>query len=157
MKKNPLTRAFRVDKFTIAALEATFRYYYDEELAIKNIPTLRMLTMSIDELEDNAYKLKDCIEKKISNLEFRISIEDEFSEVGGGSLPTEKLPTKCLVLDLLNMSVASFERRLRRFETPVIGRIFKDRLYLDLRTIRLDDFNIITGAIDYALKANKGE
>ncbi|MDY0234663.1 MAG: L-seryl-tRNA(Sec) selenium transferase [Gudongella sp.] len=157
MKKNPLTRAFRVDKFTIAALEATFRYYYDEELAIKNIPTLRMLTMSIDELEDNAYKLKDCIEKKISNLEFRISIEDEFSEVGGGSLPTEKLPTKCVVLDLLNMSVASFERRLRRFETPVIGRIFKDRLYLDLRTIRLDDFNIITGAIDYALKANKGE
>ena len=63
MKKNPLTRAFRVDKFTIAALEATFKYYYDEELAIKNIPTLRMLTISIEELEDKAIKLKACIEK----------------------------------------------------------------------------------------------
>ncbi|HZK00141.1 MAG TPA: L-seryl-tRNA(Sec) selenium transferase, partial [Tissierellaceae bacterium] len=157
MKINPLTRAFRVDKFTIAALEATFRYYYDEELAIKNIPTLQMLTMSIEELQDKAIKLKACIEKNVSTVDFKISIEDEFSEVGGGSLPMEKLATKCLVLDPLNMSVASFERNLRAYETPVIGRVYKDRLYLDLRTIRLDDFSIITAAIEYVLRLNKGE
>ncbi len=157
MKINPLTRAFRVDKFTIAALEATFRYYYDEELAIKNIPTLQMLTMSIEELQDKAIKLKACIEKNISTLDFKISVEDEFSEVGGGSLPMEKLATKCLVLDPLNMSVASFERNLRTYKTPVIGRVYKDRLYLDLRTIRLDDFSIITAAIEYVLARNKGE
>ena len=157
MKTNPLTRAFRVDKFTIAALEATFRYYYDEELAIKNIPTLQMLTMSIEELQDKAIKLKACIEKNVSTLDFKISVEDEFSEVGGGSLPMEKLATKCLVLDPLNMSVASFERNLRTYETPVIGRVYKDRLYLDLRTIRLDDFSIITAAIEYVLARNKGE
>ena len=157
MKINPLTRAFRVDKFTIAALEATFRYYYDEELAIKNIPTLQMLTMSIEELQDKAIKLKACIEKNVSTLDFKISVEDEFSEVGGGSLPMEKLATKCLVLDPLNMSVASFERNLRTYKTPVIGRVYKDRLYLDLRTIRLDDFSIITAAIEYVLARNKGE
>lgn len=155
MKKNPLTRAFRVDKFTIAALEATFRYYYDEDLAIKNIPTLRMLTMSIEELEKKAIKLKDFIEKDISTSKFKMSVEDEFSEVGGGSLPMEKLPTKCVVLDILNISVASFERNLRKYETPLIARVYKDRLYLDLRTIRYEDFSIITGAIEYALRTNR--
>lgn len=157
MKNNPLTRALRVDKFTIAALEATLRYYYDERLAIKNIPTLRMLTISVEELQDKAVKLKACIEKNISSSDFKITIEDEFSEVGGGSLPMEKLATKCLVLDPLNMSVASLERNLRSYATPVIGRIYKDRLYLDLRTLRLDDFSIITAAIEYVLTLNKGE
>ena len=108
-------------------------------------------------MQDKAIKLKACIEKNVSTLDFKISVEDEFSEVGGGSLPMEKLATKCLVLDPLNMSVASFERNLRTYKTPVIGRVYKDRLYLDLRTIRLDDFSIITAAIEYVLARNKGE
>lgn len=157
MKKNPLTRAFRVDKFTIAALEATFKFYNDEDLAIKNIPTLRMLTVKLEDLKKRAVKLKALIERDLPTSKIKITIEDEFSEVGGGSLPMEKLPTKCLVLELLDTSVASFERSLRKYETPIIARVYKDRVYLDLRTIRNEDFSIIKGGIDYALSLNKGE
>ncbi|MSU02886.1 L-seryl-tRNA(Sec) selenium transferase [Tissierella pigra] len=156
MKKNPLTRAFRVDKFTISTLEATLRYYLEESVAIKEIPTLAMLTQSLKEIGSKALELKSKIEEKVSNDLFKIDIEDNFSEVGGGSLPLEKLPTKCLVLTLDNLSTQEFENNLRKFHIPIITRLYKDRVYIDLRTIREEEFHIVVEGISFAFNKVKG-
>lgn len=156
MKKNPLTRAFRVDKFTISALEATLRFYLDEGVAIKEIPTLRMLTISIDELNNKALELKSIIDEKIKDDSFKTEIQDNFSEVGGGSLPLEKLPTKCVVISLENYSTQEFENNLRKFQIPIITRLYKDKVYLDLRTIKQEEFSIVAEGLQYAMNKVKG-
>lgn len=152
MKKNPLTRAFRVDKFTISALEATLRYYLDEKTAIEEVPTMQMLTQSLEEIERKAKELYS----KMKFQGVKIDIEDDYSEVGGGSLPLEKLPTKCIVLTLENISTQVFENNLRKFHIPIITRLYKDRVYLDLRTIKEEEFDIITEGIQFALNKVKG-
>jgi L-seryl-tRNA(Ser) seleniumtransferase len=85
-----------------------------------------------------------------------INIEDNFSEVGGGSLPLEKLPTKCIVLTLNNFSTQEFENNLRKFHIPIITRLYKDRVYLDLRTIKEEEFDVIVEGISFALNKVKG-
>lgn len=151
MKKNPLTRAFRVDKFTISALEATFRYYFDEDNAIKQIPTLRMLTYPISMLQEKANKLMVKLLESELDKKIKITIEDGYSEVGGGSLPMEKLPTKCIVFDLGKRSAAKFEELLRTGRIPVIVRVFKDKIYFDLRTIADSEMDIVTESVIEAL------
>lgn len=157
MKKNPLTRAFRVDKFTISALEATLRYYLDSGVADKEIPTLAMLTVSLDELERKANELKDKIEEIGLNEFIKLDIEDSYSEVGGGSLPLEKLATKVIVLTLDDFSTQNFENHLRKFHIPIITRVYKDRIYIDLRTIKYEEFNIIVEGLSFALNRVKGD
>ncbi|WP_406242281.1 L-seryl-tRNA(Sec) selenium transferase [Tissierella carlieri] len=156
MKKNPFTRAFRVDKFTISALEATLRYYLDEGTAVKEIPTLAMLVMCLEEIEKKAIELKSRMDEKSFDDSLDINIEDNFSEVGGGSLPLEKLPTKCIVLTLNNFSTQEFENNLRKFHIPIITRLYKDRVYLDLRTIKEEEFDVIVEGISFALNKVKG-
>lgn len=156
MKKNPLTRAFRVDKFTISALEATLRYYFDEERAINEIPTLKMLTMSMEEIEKKTKVLQERILEKIEDPGMTIHIENSYSEVGGGSLPLEKLPTKCIVVTLEKMSTQAFENNLRRFHIPIITRLYKDKIYFDLRTISNEEFDIIVEGLLYAFEKTKG-
>lgn len=151
MKKNPLTRAFRVDKFTIAALEGTLKYYLDEETAVTEIPTLNMLTISIDELNAKATKLKDLIESNFTEDLLQVEIVDDYSEVGGGSLPLEKLPTKCIAITVKKCNTQRFENRLREFKTPIISRLYKDRVYMDLRTIKEEEIATITEGIEFAL------
>ena len=151
-KKNPLTRAFRVDKFTLAALEGTLKYYLDEEKAVRDIPTLRMLTTPIEEISKKAEILKSLIFKNISSNYLDVYVEESYSEVGGGSLPMEKLPTKCIVLNIKNRTLNDFEKRLRSYDVPVIARLNKERVYLDLRTINEEEFGLILDAIRYALE-----
>lgn len=155
MKKNPFTRAFRVDKFTISALEATLRYYSDKGVAEKEIPTLKMLTTPMERLEEKAIKLEKMIDDKIGKGKLKIEIKDDYSEVGGGSLPLEKLPTKCLVFSL-EESTQKFERFLRKFKTPIISRLYREQLYLDVRTIREDEFSIVVDGIVFAINNLKG-
>ena len=157
MKQNPLTRAFRVDKFTISALEATLRYYFDSGVADKEIPTLSMLTISLEKLEEKAINLKKRMEEKELNKYMTISLEDSYSEVGGGSLPLEKLPSKCIVITLDKLSTNEFEKNLRKFHIPIITRVYKDKIYIDLRTIKEDEFDIIVEGLDFALNRVKGE
>lgn len=152
MKKNPLTRALRVDKFTISALEATFRYYLDEATALSNVPTLSMIVKSIDEIEKQVLRVIDILKPKINSEEIIFDIVDDFSEVGGGSLPLEKINTKCLAIELLRGNIVDFERNLRNYEIPVISRIFKDRVLFDFRTIREDEEEIVIEAILNACK-----
>ena len=146
MKKNQLTRALRVDKLTISALEATLRMYLDEEKAINNIPTLKMLTYKIEELEQKAIKLFNKISSL--NLDINIKIEDGLSQVGGGSMPTEVMKTKVISIVPNNISVSNLERKMRLSKNHIIGKIYDNKYILDIRTIFEDEFDIIVNEIN---------
>ncbi|MDO5718564.1 MAG: L-seryl-tRNA(Sec) selenium transferase [Tissierellia bacterium] len=146
LKRNPLTRALRVDKFTITALEAILRLYLDEEIAVKKIPTLRMLTYKEEELKAKAEKLKDKI-IQISDSDFDIEIISVDSEVGGGSLPLEKLPSYAVALKSDKFSASQLEKYLRNHDTPIIIRIIRDMAVLDIRTVFESEFSEIANAI----------
>jgi L-seryl-tRNA(Ser) seleniumtransferase len=156
MKKNPLTRAFRVDKFSISALEATLRLYLDEKIAVEKVPTLNMLSMSIEKLDLKAQKLYALLNEKVKDEGLSFHIVDSFSEVGGGSLPLERIPTKCVMISLKGLSVNEFEKSLREYDIPIITRIYKDNIFIDLRTVREDEFQIIADGIVFGLNRLKG-
>lgn len=155
MKKNPLTRAFRVDKLVISALEIILSYYIDEGDAVKKIPTLRMLTISLDELDKKAIALEKRIKALEESIDLNISIQDSESEVGGGSLPMVKLPTKTIAINSNLFSTAKMEETLRKSHIPVITRVYRDKLYFDLRTIREEEYEIIVGTIKEMCKTLK--
>ena len=150
MKKNPLTRAFRIDKFTATVLEMIFHEYLNEENAIKNIPVLSLITKDIKEIEESAKKLY----AKLSNLKDAadIKVEDTLSQIGGGSLPTEKIKSKCISIVPKNISTASLEEQLRLNENPVVARISDDKLIIDMRCILEDEIEILAEKIINILK-----
>lgn len=150
MKKNPLTRAFRIDKFTATILEMIFHEYLNEENAIKNIPVLSLITKDLKEIEESAIKLYE----KLSNLKdvADIKVEDTLSQIGGGSLPTEKIKSKCISIVPKNISTASLEEQLRLNENPVVARISDDKLIIDMRCILEDEIEILAEKIINILK-----
>lgn len=145
MKKNQLTRALRVDKFTLSALEVVFSYYIDEELAISKIPTLNMLTIKIEELYNKAERFIDYLGE---NKEFYYEIIDIDSEVGAGSLPTQKLPSKAVKVISNSYTENELEEKLRNHNIPIVARIYKGNLIFDVRTIFENEFSIIKDALD---------
>ena len=156
MKKNPLSRACRIDKFTISALEATLRLYLDEKEAIEKIPTLNMLTVDKTKLENKAKMLYNLIMDNIQCKNCQIEIVDDYSEVGGGSLPLEKMETKCIRISLDGLSLTEFENHLRNYKVPIITRLYKEKLYIDLRTVRESEFNLVVDGIVHGLNQLKG-
>ncbi len=134
IKKHPLTRALRIDKFTAVALECVFHEYIDEEKAVKNVPVMRMINKSINEISDEAYSLYNKLNAAVGHL-CEIYVEDCESQIGGGSLPTERLKSKCISIKPRKMSTSAFEKHLRYADTPIIGRIVNDKFLLDLRTV----------------------
>ncbi|MGL4912793.1 MAG: L-seryl-tRNA(Sec) selenium transferase [Romboutsia sp.] len=150
MKKNQLTRALRVDKITICALEATLRMYLDEDKAIKEIPTLRMLTYKIEELEKKANTLLNKIE--VLNLDANIYIEDGLSQVGGGSMPLETIKTKVIAITPNKINVSTLEKRLRVGDGHIIARVYDNKYVLDVRTIFEDEYDIIINELEKAFK-----
>ena len=150
MKKNPLTRAFRIDKFTATVLEMIFHEYLNEENAIKNIPVLSLITKDIKEIEESAKKLYE----KLSNLKDAadIKVEDTLSQIGGGSLPTERIKSKCISIVPKNISTTSLEEQLRLNENPVVARISDDKLIIDMRCILEDEIEILAEKIINILK-----
>ena len=141
MKKNQLTRALRVDKMKIAALEATLRMYLDEKEAIRNIPTLKMITCSLKELDEKAGILLNKIQEL--NIDADIQKEKNVSQVGGGSMPLEKLDTYTVTIKPNKFSVSYLEKRLRKSDAHIIGRINEDKYILDVRTIEENEFDLI--------------
>ncbi|QEK12051.1 L-seryl-tRNA(Sec) selenium transferase [Crassaminicella thermophila] len=145
MKKNPITRAFRVDKLTLAALEGTLRLYLNEKEALRKIPTLRMLTISLEEIKQKADLLYKRLNENIKNC--FIEKINGFSQVGGGSMPLEKLPTILISIKPKFLSINKFEEMLRNNKTPIITRISEDRVLMDVRTIDENEFNMIVEGI----------
>ena len=134
VRQNPLNRALRIDKFTLAALESVLRLYFDEERACREIPTLRMLTMSAAEIRRRAGRLRRLLGKE-SGENFRLELLAVNSRVGGGALPELALPSWAVALRPVGFSLSRWEKALREAEIPVIGRIENERFLLDLRTV----------------------
>jgi L-seryl-tRNA(Ser) seleniumtransferase len=145
LKKNPLTRALRVDKLTLAALEATLRLYRDEDTAIQAIPTLRMIATDLKTLEDRARGLVEALRANMAES-IGVEIMDGSSMVGGGALPVQNLPTKLVAMSSKEMSAARLEVRFRGYMTPIIGRVEQELFLLDVRTLQPGDEEIITAA-----------
>ncbi|MBF0389093.1 MAG: L-seryl-tRNA(Sec) selenium transferase [Desulfamplus sp.] len=152
IKSNPLTRALRIDKLTLAALEATLNLYRDEAKAIKEIPTLRMLTMPFDETVKRAEKLlsgiKSVIEKEESNIvKAVVGFADLSSRTGGGSYPEYSIPSRCITIEPKLISASLLEKRMRNYEPSIIGRIENDRFIIDTRTLQSGEDEIICKAL----------
>ena len=138
IKSNPLARALRIDKLTLAALESTLRLYRDEATAIRDIPTLAMLTTPIEVILARAEKIKAALKQVICD-KGNVALLNLMSRVGGGALPLLNLPSKCIGVTLRGISPNAIERFLRRHTPAIIGRIETDQFILDPRTIKNND------------------
>ena len=143
MKKNQLTRALRVDKMTLAALEATLKLYLDEKEALEHIPTLHMISLSKERLFAKA----DVFNTRLSDLDFKITIAEDKAEVGGGSYPASYLDSVVVKLEHPRLSATDIERRLLEVEIPIITRIKDNELIFDMRTLRTREFDLVKQAL----------
>lgn len=150
MKKNPLTRALRIDKMTVAALEATLREYLDPKAAVQNIPTLKMIAAGRDNCFQRAGELAQLLEEAVGERAL-VAMEEGSSAVGGGAMPTADLPAWLVSVKPEGMKAEELARRLRQGDPAVVGRIEDDRLLLDVRTILKDEDIILAGALAMAM------
>ncbi|MGD9070447.1 MAG: L-seryl-tRNA(Sec) selenium transferase, partial [Desulfobacterales bacterium] len=150
IKKNPITRALRIDKLTLAALESTLRLYRDEEKAVGAIPTLRMMLQPITTLEEKAGRLKNMLENA-GRSRLTVVSRDLVSRPGGGSLPLLELPSKGLGVRIDGLSANAIEKSLRLNSPPIIGRIEDDLYTMDMRTLQDNELEIIRRAIETLL------
>lgn len=150
LRLHPLTRALRIDKLTLAGLEATLRLYRDTEVAAQEIPTLRMMAISVAELRMRAQRL---MAELSPDLRAVAAIEDVASvaQVGGGSLPGYDLPSIAIAVKPHTMSADELERSLRLGATNVFTRIHQDRVLLDMRTIQPQEESLVIAALAQAL------
>ncbi|MCX7950701.1 MAG: L-seryl-tRNA(Sec) selenium transferase [Clostridiales bacterium] len=143
MKKNQLTRALRIDKFTLAGLETTLKAYLDEENLKEEIPIFKMLSMDTNTLKRNAQKLAKLIKTYIQDDKIIVDVKDDYSTVGGGAMPLETIPTYVVAIKPKHKTVEELEKSLRMCEIPIIVRVSRDYLLLDVRTLFDDDYAII--------------
>ena len=143
-RSNPLARALRADKLTLAALEATLALYHDPAVAIREIPVLRMLTVSPEELRDRAERLR-------SGLSAPAVLCATQSAVGGGAFPAASLPTTAVAVDPGSLGAAGLALRLRLGTPAVIPRIENERVLLDPRTLPPESLEDVAQAVSRAL------
>ena len=151
IKKNPMTRALRIDKLTLAALESTLRYYRNIDTVMGSIPTLRMLSLPFDHIETNAKELGKMLEN-IGDTRMSVKLINLSSRAGGGALPLLNLPSKGVGVEIQGISANSIEEYLRNNDLPVIGRIEDDIFIMDLRTVQDDELLTINNAFINMLK-----
>jgi len=153
-RQNPLARALRADKLTLAALEATLALYHDPELALREIPVLRMLTLSQAELGKRAERLITAIAACGTAALPQCRTAPGSSAVGGGAFPGAELPTTLVAIDPGPLGAASLALRLRLGSPPVIARIQDERVMLDPRTLPLEALESVGAAVGRALEAS---
>ena len=154
IKANQLNRALRVDKLTLIALQETLSMYRDEEKAIRQIPTLRMICQSYPSVCRKAERLRGLI-GKIDTSNFVISLSDGFSQVGGGALPLEEIKSRLLCLSPRRLSASHIVEFLRSYDPPVVVRLEKNNVLLDLRTIQEKEVKIVAAAIQKMSTKNR--
>jgi L-seryl-tRNA(Ser) seleniumtransferase len=145
VRANPLMRALRVDKMTYAAIEATLRLY-DSGTAQIEVPVIRAIALTQEDIRRRAEQFCELVIQS-TNGEFRANIEEGASVIGGGSAPQVTLPTMLVMLESSEMSLASIENGLRSHRIPIISRVERDRVVIDLRTVALEEEAIILDAI----------
>ena len=156
MKKNQLTRALRIDKFTAAALELVLQEYLSEEQAVQHIPVLRMITEPLDEVARRARSLARTI--RSTDLPAKVDVVDVVScesQIGGGSLPMERIPSMAVAIHPKHESVAALEDQMRHLTVPMIPRTVNDTIMLDVRTVETEDFKLIAAELQELLGQEK--
>jgi L-seryl-tRNA(Ser) seleniumtransferase len=134
VRENPLHRAVRCDKLTIAALEATLQLYRESPDVARDVPALRALARSVSEIEATARQAVAAMEQALGP-NFRLLIESDASQIGSGALPTEELPTVVIVVQHDAMSPSRLAERFRQARPAILGRVRDDRFVLDVRAI----------------------
>jgi len=156
IRSNPLARALRIDKMTLAALEATLNQYLDEEKAIREIPTLWMLTQPLAEIERKAGLLAAGL-IAVNDKTLSVAIQDDLSQTGGGALPTGKLPTKVVAIGHKTLSANQIESKLRLGKPAIITRIKEGMVLFDPRTLNDGEIGKIVGSIKAILTTTNGQ
>lgn len=150
LKKHQLARVLRVDKMTFAALEATLKAYLLGEHRVKEIPTVRDILQTNEEIYNRAAKFQQQL-IEVSNL-FHCSIEADFSQVGGGTMPDEKLPTFAAAVSHPHLTSEELAVSLRLFTPSIVTRQKEDKVYLDFRTVTDDELFFIMEAFNQIAK-----
>ncbi len=140
LRKNPFTRAMRVDKLTLSALEATLRLYLDPKRALSDVPVLAMLTESVQQIESRANGVAEAVRRRGVTVDVVPSV----ASVGGGAFPTAQIPSFALAI---KEGADFFEQRLRHGDPAVIGRLAERQLLLDLRSVMPREDAVLTTAI----------
>ena len=148
IKKHPLTRAVRIDKLTLAALEATLRSYAQDR-AQEEVPVIAMLSATRESLRPKADKLFQLLQ---GGSTYQAELVEEFGQVGGGSVPTQLLPSWAVAITPKEVGPELLEARLRtQGDIPIVGRIYRGRYLLDVRTLFEEDFPYLVQSIHTAL------
>ena len=143
VRKNPLARALRVDKVTLAVLEATLTLFLNEDRAMAEVPTLRMLRCDVSELAKAAQRIADALREACAA---HVEVIDGFSQMGSGSLPGRELPTRIVAVAPSGMGLDETALRLRRHRPAVFTRIRNDRILVDPRTLLPGDEDALIAA-----------
>jgi len=152
IKKNQLNRALRIDKLTLAALEATLRLYLDPERALERVPTLAMMTRAPVSLRAQAARLAGLLRKHLSDR-LEIGVRAGSSRVGGGAFPEADLPTSLVCLRPMVMSAEALRTALLSTDPPLVGRVEDEALCLDPRTLEPAEHALVLSALRQALGA----
>ncbi len=153
MKNNQLTRALRIDKITLAALEATLRLYIDPQTAKERIPTISMMLSTRIELAKKAKTLLTLIKKDFAKHKLEgatLALKEGMSRVGGGSFPEEDLPTVLVAVQVEN--IPQLRENLLKLELPLVGRVEDNTLCLDPRTLTKEEFPLVANALVQAMR-----
>ena len=150
IRRNPLNRALRIDKLTLAALEATMVKYLRPAEALTDIRVLKALTEPLEAVRKRARRLAALLHRSLPEG-VEVTVMDGASMAGGGALPTREIPTALIGIRAANVSAAALEEGLRRGAVPIICRIADDRVLLDLRTVDISELAEIRDALKGAL------
>lgn len=150
IRKHPMARALRMDKLTLAALEATLRLYLDRSMALRNIPVLAMLAATSEELRQRTDSLAARAQAQMAELADFFVVEAP-GTVGGGALPLTELPGYALSVTPRRDSLDELAVRLRSQSPPVISRIHEGRLLLNLRTVASAEEDLLLHSLQKAL------
>lgn len=152
IKTNPLNRALRIDKLTLAALESVLRLYLDESQALKEIPTLAMIAAPEKRILQRAQVLLDKCRERLSEQGV-FSLLRTHSRVGGGAMPEQNIESWAVSVQPKTMSVSRLEKHLRHAPIPVIGRMVDDCVVFDMRTVADDEIEPLAESLRFALSA----
>ena len=147
VRKNQFARIVRVGKLTLAALEATLKLFLDEAVALREVPTLKMLRRDASEIAEQAEGMAMELKKSVSGAE--VTTICGFSQMGSGSLPTQNLATTLVALQPEQISAESLAQKLRQYGTPIFTRIQNDQVLIDPRTLLNGDDKIVIEALIY--------
>ena len=145
VRENPLARVVRVGKLTLAALEATLTLFLDEAVALREVPTLRMLRRELSEIGEQAERIASGVHGRTS--EVTVTVIDGFSQMGSGSLPTQSLATRLVAVVAETIEPGELAQRLRRHSPAIFTRVHKGQVLIDPRTLQEGEEPVLVEAL----------